>query len=106
LSEIGQLKSACHLSDCRRPWTIRLELSSGALIATRSVDSQFLTKEKNMGTRLTPNQIHFCGALIVATVLGLATGSWLVFGVSLALLLAANVQPGHNRPEQPRCRCR
>jgi hypothetical protein len=61
-------------------------------------------ERKTMGTRLIPNQIHFCGAVVVATVLGLATGSWLVFGVSLALLLAANVQPGRNRPAQPRCR--
>ena len=59
-----------------------------------------------METRVTPNQIHFCGAVVVATVLGLATGSWLVFAVSLAVLLAANVQSARIRPTQPRCRCR
>lgn len=58
-----------------------------------------------MGARVMLNQIHFGGAVIVATVLGLATGSWLVFGVGLALLLAANVQSGRIRPARAQCRC-
>jgi hypothetical protein len=59
-----------------------------------------------MRKHATPNQVYFCGAALVATILGLLTASWVVFGMSLALLLAMSVQPGQDRPARRRCGCR
>jgi hypothetical protein len=63
-------------------------------------------EEQHMGKMATPNQVYFCGAAIISTILGLLTGSWFVFGMSLALLLALSVQPGQDRPASRRCSCR
>jgi hypothetical protein len=51
-----------------------------------------------MGARLKLNQVYFGGTLVVAAILGLASGSWVMFGVSLALILVANLQTGRIRP--------
>jgi hypothetical protein len=66
----------------------------------------FKTPSKHMGARTTLNQIHFSGAVVLASIAGLATESWLVFGVSLGLLLAANVRSRRIRPAGRRYRRR
>jgi hypothetical protein len=51
-----------------------------------------------MGARLKLNQVYFGGTLVVAAIFGLASSSWVMFGISLALILAANLQTGRIRP--------
>ena len=45
------------------------------------------------------------GALVVLTVLRLITGSSLVFGICLVILLALSTQSGRVSRRQPHCRC-
>jgi hypothetical protein len=51
-----------------------------------------------MGARLKLNQLYLGGTQVVAAIFGLASGSWVMFGISLALILAAILQTGRIRP--------
>jgi membrane protein implicated in regulation of membrane protease activity len=59
-----------------------------------------------MGTPTAFNGAYAGGALVVSAVLGLITGSWWVFGVSLVILLALSIQSKPVRPRRSGCRCR
>ena len=50
-----------------------------------------------MGARNKLNQAYFVGALTVAAVAGGMTGSWLVFGVVAAALVASSICSGEIR---------
>jgi hypothetical protein len=43
------------------------------------------------------NSAHFCGAMLIAALIGGLTGSWLVFVVALAALLVAAYLAGDIR---------
>jgi hypothetical protein len=47
-----------------------------------------------MGARTKLNEIHALIAAVVAAVAGLASGSWLVFGICLAILIAIKMHSG------------
>jgi hypothetical protein len=47
-----------------------------------------------MGARTKLNEIHAIMAVIIAAAAGVATGSWIVSGVTLAVLLAAKMHSG------------
>ena len=51
-----------------------------------------------MGARTKLNEMHAIVAVGIAAVLGLATGSWTVFGIGLIALLAVKVHSGSIRP--------
>jgi hypothetical protein len=51
-----------------------------------------------MGARTTLNSIYLIGAVVVAAAIGLATGSWIVFAISLAVLIGASIHAGRIRP--------
>lgn len=51
-----------------------------------------------MGARQKLNDGYVSGSLLLAAFAGAVSGSWLVFGVGLALLLGANVAVGNIRP--------
>ena len=51
-----------------------------------------------MGARKKLNVAYLNGSLLAALGLGLFTGSWLVFGLALVMLVAANVYAGQVRP--------
>jgi len=55
-----------------------------------------------MGARTKLNEIHVMIALVGAAVLGLVTGSWVVFAIVLALLLAAKLHSGAIRTDKRR----
>jgi hypothetical protein len=55
-----------------------------------------------MGARTSLNAIYLSGTLVLAAVLGLATGSWGIFLISLGVLIAANVHAGRIRPTSRR----
>jgi hypothetical protein len=59
-----------------------------------------------MGARSTLNGIYLTGALVLAAVLGLLTGSWIVFVIGLAVLIGANIHAGRIRPGGRRRRFR
>jgi hypothetical protein len=44
-----------------------------------------------MGARAKLNRAFFNGSLLLACVAGAVTGSWLVFGLALAALVAVNI---------------
>jgi hypothetical protein len=48
------------------------------------------------------NAAFFNGSLFLAGVAGALTGSWLVFSLALAALVAANVVAGEIRPDRRR----
>lgn len=52
-----------------------------------------------MGARTTLNGIYLTGAVVIAGLLGTATGSWLVFAISLVVLVLANMHSGRIRPK-------
>jgi hypothetical protein len=47
-----------------------------------------------MGARTKLNEIHAIIAISIAGILGFATGSWLVFGLVLGVLIAAKLYSG------------
>jgi len=51
-----------------------------------------------MGARTTLNGIYLTGALVVAAILGGATGSWVVFAISLTVLFGVSLHAGRIRP--------
>jgi hypothetical protein len=51
-----------------------------------------------MGARATLNSIYVNLSLVLAAVVGYVTGSWIVFVVSLIVLVAVNVHAGRIRP--------
>ena len=57
-----------------------------------------------MGARQKLNQAHVNGALIVAAVLGLMTGSWIIFFIASAMLIGAATYGGEIRPKGHSCR--
>jgi hypothetical protein len=50
-----------------------------------------------MGARHQLNEVHVLGALTLAGLLGLATGSWAVFGISGAVLIGTAIHTGKIR---------
>ena len=52
-----------------------------------------------MGAREKLNRFHIIGSLGVAAIIGGLAGSWLVFGVVAAALIAGSIQAGEVRPE-------
>jgi hypothetical protein len=50
-----------------------------------------------MGARKKLNGAYLTGSLVLAGLAGLASGSWLVFGVGLALIVGVNVVSGNIR---------
>ena len=50
-----------------------------------------------MGARKQLNGAYLTGSLVLAGFAGLASGSWLVFGVGLALLVGINCASGNIR---------
>jgi hypothetical protein len=57
-----------------------------------------------MGARTTLNGIYVTGALVVAALFGSMTESWLVFVVSLGVLVGMKVHSGAIRPNAPKRR--
>jgi hypothetical protein len=53
-----------------------------------------------MGARKKLNSAHVCGSVLVAGGIGLLTGSWTIFGVSLAIILVLNIYDGSIRPRR------
>ena len=51
-----------------------------------------------MGARQQLNRAFFNGSLLLAAAAGALTGSWLVFGLALAVLVAGNLYAGEIRP--------
>jgi hypothetical protein len=51
-----------------------------------------------MGARTTLNGIYLTGGLVVAAILGGATGSWVIFVISLAVLYGVSLHAGRIRP--------
>jgi hypothetical protein len=51
-----------------------------------------------MGARTTLNSVYLMGALFVAAILGGATGSWVIFAVSLAIIVGVSLHAGRIRP--------
>ena len=51
-----------------------------------------------MGARQKLNRAFFNGSLLLSGVAGILTGSWFVFGLTLAVLLALNLWAGEFRP--------
>ena len=50
-----------------------------------------------MGARKKLNEVHLLIAVAAAAVLGWATGSWIAFGVSMAILIAVKLHSGSIR---------
>ena len=57
-----------------------------------------------MGARTKLNEVNVLGALAIAGLVGILTGSWTVFLVAGALLVAAGVYSGDIRPSKGRRR--
>jgi hypothetical protein len=57
-----------------------------------------------MGARTKLNAIHAMIAVGIAGAMGLATGSWLVFGLALGFLIAVKVHSGAIRTGRKRGR--
>jgi hypothetical protein len=55
-----------------------------------------------MGARKKLNEIHAIIAVAIAAMLGSATSSWIVFGLTLAVLLGAKVYSGAIRARNRR----
>jgi 1,4-dihydroxy-2-naphthoate octaprenyltransferase len=55
-----------------------------------------------MGARQKLNSAYFIGAFALAVLVGLATQSWVVFLVTLAVLVASQVYTGQIRPDRRR----
>jgi len=55
-----------------------------------------------MGARTKLNEIHAIIAVSLAAVLGLAINSWIVFGVTLGVLIAVKVHSGAIRTRDRR----
>jgi hypothetical protein len=51
-----------------------------------------------MGARDKLNVSYVNGSLLIAAVVGVVTGSWLIFGLAAAVLVAGNVMAGDIRP--------
>jgi hypothetical protein len=51
-----------------------------------------------MQARRKLNRAFFNGSLLVASAAGAFTGSWLVFGLTLGILVVANIYTGEIRP--------
>jgi hypothetical protein len=59
-------------------------------------------KERIMPARNKLNRAYLNGSLLMAAAVGVASRSWLVFGLALAALLAANLLAREIRPRGPR----
>jgi hypothetical protein len=59
-------------------------------------------KRCSLSARHKLNQAYVTGCVLLAGVAGYLSGSWLVFGIALAVLLAANLYSGDIRPDQRR----
>ncbi len=55
-----------------------------------------------MSARHKLNRAFVNGSVLLAGAAGALTGSWLIFGLSLAALLAANLYTGEIRPNKRR----
>lgn len=55
-----------------------------------------------MGARTTLNGIYVTSALCMAAMFGTATGSWLVFVISLGVLIGIRIHSGAIRPRSRR----
>jgi hypothetical protein len=55
-----------------------------------------------MGARKKLNEIHAIIAIAIAAVLGLGTGSWIVFGGALAILVGGKMYSGAIRTRRRR----
>jgi len=55
-----------------------------------------------MGARKKLNEIHAIIAVVIAAVLGSATSSWIVFGLTLAVLLSTKMYSGAIRTRNRR----
>ncbi len=55
-----------------------------------------------MGAREKLNAAYLNGCLIIAAVVGLASGSWVVFGAVLAVLVGGALYSGEIRPRRRR----
>jgi hypothetical protein len=53
-----------------------------------------------MGVRTKLNEIHAMIAVVIAMVAGVATSSWIVFAVGLAVALAVKLHSGAIRPRK------
>lgn len=53
-----------------------------------------------MGARKKLNAAYFGGSFFIAGVLGLLTGSWTIFALTLAVLLVLNCYDGSIRPKR------
>jgi molybdopterin-synthase adenylyltransferase len=75
-------------------------------LTRRGVGQCFFTQSsrtrKCMGARQKLNEIHAIIAVVAASVLGLVTSSWIVFGISLAVLLGAKLHSGAIRTRNRR----
>jgi hypothetical protein len=55
-----------------------------------------------VGARQQLNRAFVNGSLLLAAVVGALTGSWLIFGLSLAALVVGNLYAGAIRPSRRR----
>ncbi len=53
-----------------------------------------------MGARTKLNEVYVVGSVALAGIVGIATGSWIVFAVAGATLLAASLATGNIRPDK------
>ena len=51
-----------------------------------------------MAARAQLNRAFFNGSVLLAAAAGALTGSWLIFGLALAILVAGNLYAGEIRP--------
>ncbi len=51
-----------------------------------------------MGARTKLNNVHVGGSIVLAGLVGIVTGSWLIFAVTGATLIASGVYLGNIRP--------
>jgi hypothetical protein len=57
-------------------------------------------KEIVLGARTKLNEVYVVGSVALAGIVGIATGSWLVFAVAGATLLGASLASGNIRPDK------
>jgi hypothetical protein len=57
-------------------------------------------KEIVLGARTKLNEVYVVGSVALAGIVGIATGSWLVFTVAGASLIAASLATGNIRPDK------
>jgi hypothetical protein len=57
-------------------------------------------KKSVLGARTKLNDVYVVGSVALAGIVGIATGSWLVFAVAGASLIAASLDTGNIRPDK------